>query len=77
MTDKPLSPKQCECGRQGHNKDSRQMLTHVYRRYNCECGQAWTTREVRVGSQEDKDKKLRESISDRLMELAREVKKEA
>lgn len=53
------------------------MLTHVYRRYNCECGQAWTTREVRVGSQEDKDKKLRGSIADRLMELVTELRKEA
>lgn len=71
-----LSPKQCECGKQGHSIDSRQQLTHVRRRYRCDCGKQWTAFEVR--SQDDNPeavllRQMKDELADKMIAMAQEL----
>lgn len=43
-----MSPKICECGKQGFIIDSRQESDHVQRRYRCECGARWSSFEMKL-----------------------------
>lgn len=71
-----LSPKQCVCGCQGWAIDSRQQLTHVRRRYRCDCGERWTTYEVRC--QDDNPevvliRQMKDEMADRLIAAAQKL----
>ena len=42
-----MSPKHCpKCGEQGDCLESRQARNHVTRRYECGCGNRWSTTEL-------------------------------
>lgn len=79
-----MNPKLCNCGKQGFIINSRQQSDHVMRRYECECGERWSSFEMKLGegvhcknlndtlarqySTADRD-----AIADKLIELAQEL----
>ena len=70
------SPKICQCGKRAHNIDSRQHAGHVRRRYVCDCGERWTTYEVRCQCDNPDAVAIRlmkDRLADQLIAMAQEL----